>query len=49
MNCCENHPNTEAKWPSTTADRGLCQECWERQCSEKWWEMFSPRWPSETP
>jgi hypothetical protein len=37
---CENHPDTEAEWPSATSDRGLCQECWERLSAAMLWECL---------
>lgn len=39
--CCG--AETDADWPVMCSDGeirdGGCQDCWETQCDESWWEM----------
>ena len=36
---------SDADWPLRMADGGIrdggCQMCWEKQCSEAWWETLA--------
>jgi hypothetical protein len=44
--CGRSIDSTEITWPVTLEDGcgeiildGGCQECWEAECSESWWQM----------
>ena len=43
MRCPLCHESTDADWPLRMPDGSIagggCQMCWEKQCSEAWWEM----------
>lgn len=37
---CARCPNQHDGWPVAGGDGELCQDCWEAQCSEAWWEAM---------
>ena len=40
---CECCQSPIAVGDSVGSDFALCQDCWERKCSEDWWEFLAVR------
>lgn len=36
-----NYDNWLLEMPDGTIQSGGCQECWEKEAAEKWWELYT--------